>query len=109
MPVRLPKVIKIAGHECKVEFPYAFKERYDLVGQYDKAMGVIRISGEDGCGNPRCESEIWVTFLHEILHAIDSATGHKAFDGSQGECVVEGISEGLYQVLNDNNLLNKDF
>ena len=104
---RLPDSLKIGAHEVKVVFPYPFKERDDLVGQYDKGLGVIRISEFDYCGNKRVESEIWVTFLHEILHAIDYATGHRMFCGGENEPKIEGLSEGLYQVLNDNGLLSK--
>ena len=102
-----PKTLKIGAHNVKIVFPYEFKERNDLSGQYDKNMGEIRISKIDSCGNTCIDSELWVTFLHEVLHAIDHSIGHMMFAGEEGERRLEGLSEGLYQTLNDNNLLNK--
>ena len=102
-----PNSIKIGAHNVKIIFPYEFKERNDLDGQYDKNLGEIRIANVDSCGNVRIESELWVTFIDEMLHAIDSSIGHRMFVDEDGERKIEGLSEGLYQTLNDNGLLNK--
>ena len=100
----LPKTLKIGGHEYKILFPYHFKERADYAGQCDHQLKEIRIDDQDGCGNIKPDSSILVVFLHEILHAIDFSTGHCIFLGNDGEKHLEGISEGLYQVLKDNKL-----
>ena len=101
----IPKELKIGGHIVRVFYPYEFKERSDLNGQFDKGLSEIRIAESDACGARKSESEIMVTFLHEILHAIDYCTGHRMFEGDDGERYIEGISEGLYQVLKDNKLV----
>lgn len=103
--MKILRKLKIGGHEIKVLYPYEFRERSDINGSYDKAMGEIRICKVDGGGNPRTDSEIAVTFLHEVLHACDYVTGHRMFEGQDGENKIEGLSEVLYQVLQDNKLI----
>jgi len=103
--MKLPERLKIGGHEYDIIFPYAFKERTDILGQCDFDLKELRISEIDGGGNIRVDSAILVTFIHEILHAIDFQTGEKIFNTNEGEKWIEGISEGLYQVLNDNKLI----
>lgn len=100
-----PKTLKIGAHDVKILYPHKFIERTDINGQYDKDVNEIRITNIDAGGNQRAASEIWVTFFHEVLHVIDFTTGHRMFQGEHGESRIEGLSEGLYQVLNDNNLL----
>ena len=84
-------------------YPYYFKERNDLDGQYDKDLAEIRITDVDISGKKKTESEIKVAFLHELLHAIDATTGHKIFINNEN--AIEGISELLYQVIIENNIL----
>ena len=103
--IEIPENLKIGAHNVKVIFPHEFRERVDLQGQYDKPLAEIRIAKLDSCGNSRALSEIWVTLFHEIIHAIDHSTGHGMFLGADGEKWIEGLSEGLYQVFNDNGLL----
>ena len=107
MEIVLPKSLKIGAHEVKVLFPYVFTERNDLFAQYDQAVSEIRIAKDDDGGQARAESSLWVSLFHEMLHAIDYSTGHNMFNESGGEAKIIGLSEGLYQVLNDNGLLNK--
>jgi len=101
--VKLPKELKIGGHVVKVLYPYNFKERVDLSGQYDGQYDEIRIAGCDMGGHARLESSVWVTLIHEILHAIDYTTGHRVF--TDNEQAIEGISEMIYQVLVDHGCL----
>jgi len=101
--MKIPKTIKIGGHTVKIVYPYVFTERGDLTGQFDKPMSEIRIAKITN-DVERSESEIAVTFLHEILHGVDYVTGQRVFDGPDGESKIEGISEVLFQVLRDNEL-----
>ena len=103
--MKLPDKLKIGGHEYRVLFPYTYRERSDILGQCDFDLKELRISEIDGSGNIRADSSIMVTFLHEILHAIDFHTGQKIFNTNEGENWCDGISEGLYQVLKDNKLV----
>jgi len=99
--MRIPKSLKIGGHQYEVVFPYVFTERFDRVGDIDYSKKIIRVAEEYG-NEPRKASAIIVTLIHEVLHGIDDITGHNMFDGKEG--YVEALSEGIYQVLVDNNL-----
>ena len=102
--VIIPKTLKIGGHQYKIIFPYQYVERWDRWGDCDDTQKVIRITDSDGGGQKRAESSTIVTFIHEILHAIDYLTGHKQFSGDEGEKRIEALSEGIYQVFKDNKL-----
>ena len=101
--MKIPKKLKVGGHTIEVVYPYHFKERNDLAGQFDNAMKEIRLSGVDNTGNKRAKSDVFVTFLHETLHAIDMISGHEVF--KDNEPAIEGLSEGIFQVLVDNGFL----
>jgi len=101
--MKIPKSIKIGGHIVKVVFPYGFKERADLAAQCDHNMNEIRIDTLDISHVERPESGVMVDFIHEVLHRIDHISGHKIF--RDNEPAIEGISEGIYQVLVDNGYL----
>lgn len=100
----IPKKLKIGGHEYEIIFPYVFTERFDRCGDHDFELKRIRITEYDG-NQKRPESGIMVTFIHEVLHAIDCTSGHCMFRGDDGEKYTEALSEGLYQVLVDNGYL----
>jgi len=100
----LPEKLKIGGHWVKVIYPHHFKERYDRCGQYDDTLKEIRISDVDCAGNKAADSAIFVSFIHEVLHAVDIISGHAVF--SKNEPAIEGISEGIFQVLVDNKFLD---
>jgi len=99
--MKLPKTIKIGGHQYKVIFPYVFTERFDRVGDHDYSTKEIRLSAEEA-NLPIADSGIIVSLIHEILHAIDRNSGHNMFVGDDGEKHIQAISEGIYQVLVDN-------
>jgi len=103
--MKIPKKLKVGGHIYDVECPYAFTEIGSTKGQLDPESKVIKIDPLDYYSHKeRPESSVAVTFLHEILHACDHVTGHSVFLGHEGEKIVEGISEVLFQVLRDNRL-----
>jgi hypothetical protein len=101
--MKLPEQIKIGGHTVKVISPYGFKERVDLAAQCDHNMNEIRMDTLDNTHTELPESVIMVNFIHEVLHRIDFISGHKVF--RDNEPAIEGISEGIYQVLADNGYL----
>ena len=105
--MKLPESIKVGGHTYKVEYPYNFEERYDIYGQWNDPKKIIYVSDVDGNGVKRADSSIMVTFIHEILHAIDGMAGLNLF--SQGKDderePAEVVSEIIYQILVDNGYL----
>ncbi len=104
--MKIPKTLKIGGHIYKILFPYVFTERYDINGNCDADTCLIKIAASN-VNIPRAESAIAVTFIHEVLHAIDFNTGHRIFERTEGEKKIEALSEGIYQVLVDNNYLKE--
>ena len=101
----IPAKVKIGGHWYEIKYPYKYQERYDRGGHCDFSQKIICVGNDDGNGNLKADSAIIVTFIHEILHAIDNLTGHEMFLGSEGESRVEALSEGIYQFLVDNGYL----
>lgn len=106
--MKIPEILKkgclkIGGHEYKVLYPHTFTETSRLQGLHTQSTRTINIAGLAD-SEPLPESSIAVTFIHEILHAIDNNSGNCIFSSTEGEKHLEAISEGLYQVLSDNNL-----
>jgi len=99
--ISLPETVKIAGHTYTIKYPYVFTEVGNLFGQCDLSNKDIRICNVDSGGLKRAASGIYVTLIHEMLHAIDNATGQNIFD----EPKITAMSEMIYQVLTDNGWL----
>jgi len=104
--ISLPQTVKIAGHDFKIRYPYIFREAVDLWGQCDHGIKEIRIASIDGSGQERAASGVYVTLIHELLHAIDQSTGQRVFTD---ESKVVAFSEMIYQVLTDNGWLKVDY
>ena len=102
--MKIPKRLKIGGHDYQIVFPYVFTERSDLTGQNDPNLKLIRIV-EYVNDERRANSAICVTLIHEVLHAIDHNTGQQIFTGNDGECKIGALSEGIYSLLVDNDFL----
>lgn len=103
--MKIPKEVKIGGKVYKIVYPYKFKESNDHIGQSDHEKQIILISDTDSSGNKRHRQNIEETFLHELLHCIDWIYNAGELRDKLGESGIERTSEGLYQVLKDNNLL----
>lgn len=100
--MKIPKKIKIGGHWWNVKHPYSFTERYDRFAQCDETRKIIMVSGTDGNGNPRAESSVKVSFIHEVLHAIHYLMGRQLFPEDKEESIIEALSEVIYQIIVDN-------
>lgn len=101
--MKIPKRIKIGGHQYEVFFPYQFTEVSDVIGQSDVRLRRILISDKDGNGETRPGSDILATLLHEIVHAIDSVyCRYQLGIECNVEDVVESLAQGWMQVLIDN-------
>ena len=104
--MKLPEEIKVCGHSYKVLFPYAFREIGNFDGQADHEMLEIRIRGLDSGGNVRPNSVIAENLIHEILHIADGLSGHQVF--AENEPAIVGLSNVLYGILRENNMLSED-
>lgn len=104
--LRLPDTIRVGVHDFKVVDNYSFRERTDLSGQCDHGMREIRIRRVDEGGNAVSDTNLLVTYLHELLHAIDRIYGDGTItDRDNGELAISCLSEGLAQVLVDNGIV----
>ena len=102
MNLKIPERLKIGGQVFKVIYPYQFKERTDLRGQCDSDLLEIRLSAIDESGNERPVSTVWPVLFEEILHALDLQSGHRIFDSTEGHKALNGLREGIYQVIIEN-------
>ena len=102
--MKIPKKIKVGGKVYAVITDYVFRERSDVAGQADHDFNQIRLAGIAPGGGQRPRANIEHTFIHELLHCVDTA--YNARELSEG--AVDRLSSGLYQVLNDNGLLAED-
>jgi len=115
--VKLPKRLKIGGHDWRIVFPYQFIESDKNYGLCDFGMKTIYISAVDTNGKERPESSVWTSLFHETTHAIDETLSMGVFagDGEKMETITDELresrteawSEIWFQVLNDNGLLKK--
>ena len=99
--MKIPKTLKIGAHTFKILYPYQFKERSDVYGTCNVSLGEIRISDTDGNDRKLTSTQIGQSLFHEILHAINDIYVGSKLD----ERDIEGFSQGLFQVLNDNKLI----
>ena len=105
--MEIPKELKILGHKIKVIYPYDYRERTDLEGQWDGDTLEIRINAHAGGGIKRADSTILPILIEEILHGVDEMTGHKIFESKEGHKALNGISEVLAQIIVDNFIRRK--
>jgi hypothetical protein len=88
----------------KVLFPYTFKEVYDYLGQCDNTLLEIRLKNVED--EPVVDDRLISIFMHELVHAIEYASGHRVFKPKRGEeaneDAVDGWAEYLCMVLRDN-------
>lgn len=101
MKIKIPQTVKIGGHVYSVIPDYTFTERTDLLGDSCHTSARIRISKLNAYGEELAEREKEQTLIHEILHAIDKVYNDSKLD----EGTVSRISEGIFQVLVDNDLV----
>ncbi len=99
--MNIPETLKVGGHIFKVIRNYKFKERTDVDGQSDLDLLEIRLKDKDLSGNELHQERKEQIFLHEVLHCIDDI-----YNGNElEEKEVKRMSNGLYQVLKDNEML----
>ena len=94
--MKIPNKLKVGGHEYKVEITktYDEKKEHNNWGQTNHVK--LKIYLDEGLANTKMEE----TFIHELLHAVDSHQGNILKEGQ-----VDKIANTLYAVLKDNNLL----
>lgn len=96
--MKIPKKVKVGGHNYKVLYPYNFKERTDASAYLNHLRMEIMIDNDDGNENKKAQSRTEEDFWHEIFHCIGEAYCH----GSLTEEQIIGLGQGIHQVLSDN-------
>ena len=94
--MKIPESIRIGGVEYEIQYKDNLRDGNRLLyGQINYDDCVIYLSTTDGTGH----QHMCITLLHEILHGIRE---HAGFEIEDEEKVVDILSKGLYQVLQDN-------
>ncbi len=94
--MKIPNSVRIGGIEYAIEHKENVRNGKQLcygVIHYDDST--ITLSTSDGAGHQQQCLTLW----HEILHGIWEHASHHIADEEE---VVEIISKGIYQVLQDN-------
>ena len=91
--------VKVGGIFYKVIQNYIFKET-ELMGQAEHRETEIRISSKTPNNTCYSRQKIEECFLHEILHCVDNIYNCQKLD----EDTITRLSQGLYQVFNDNKI-----
>lgn len=96
--MNIPNKVKVAGITYKVIKNHPFNgESY--AGQAVHTEAEIRL-GERVDGKKYDKQKIEETFIHEILHCIDSVYNSQGLD----EGTIDRLSQGVYQVFKDNSI-----
>ena len=94
--MKIPEKIRIGGREYKVQNVPNLRNGADLCyGLICWEDGTIALSETDVLSHDMACITLW----HEILHGI---INHAAFQVEEEEQLVEVLSKGIYQVLQDN-------
>jgi len=96
MSLKLPKTVRVGCFDYNVIFPYKFVEADDRTAQHSFYDLDLRIAGE--FIKKRNESKLLVSFLHELIHAIDYSYVLFTFEEEH----VNALSNSVFQFLQDN-------
>ena len=90
--MQIPKKIKIGGKVYEVEITdKLFLGAATMSAEIIYTDLVIRVS-------PSARGKMEADFIHEVVHGIADAMGHKAHD----EREIDALAQMLYQVIQDN-------
>jgi len=95
--MKIPKKVRVAGHTYKVQWENERLGREHRSGDSHHGTHVIGMSDRCHDGQLADGTEIEDTFIHEILHCVDTQYNHGALTEEQ----VVRLSTGLHQVLGD--------
>ena len=95
--MKIPKTVRIAGHDYKVFFDDKYLNKINLFGQCDFVSQKIRLSKKYE-KRTRTKSDIGRSFVHEIIHVVDVHYNNYTLTEKE----VDRLANGLYQVLADN-------
>jgi len=113
--IGLPDEVKVGGFVCKIVTGLEDMTLEDepIMGRFEPNNKEIQISSKvviEGESIVLSAAVRWATFFHELLHAMDSITGHCLKNGrylgeskyDAGERVTDTMAEALFTVFRDN-------
>lgn len=99
--MKIPKTLKVGGITYKVIKRSRFSKgdsKFSGLAKHSQATVELALDFEDV---PFDIQKVEECFIHELLHCVDNIYNNQKLD----EDTVDRLSQGLYQVLKDNNLL----
>ena len=94
--VEFPKTVRVGCFDYDVIFPYKFVEADDRTAQHSYYDLDIRIAGE--YKKKRNDDKLIVSFLHELIHAIDYSYSFLMFEEEH----VNALANLIFQFLREN-------
>lgn len=92
--MNIPRSVKVGPHTYKIRLLKRMSEEHGKVGQIVNSKAVLTIDPDQS------QSQLEDTFLHEILHAINSQV--KFVKDDDEEDAVLRLAPALLQVIKDN-------
>lgn len=99
--VNLPGKVVVGGQIYNVIYPYIFGDDPEFGGMHFGWELVIKIADTIEGRKVRDEN-VKVTFIHELLHAIDFIYFNEVIDSDEG--IIEVLSSGLFHIFHDNKI-----
>ena len=99
--MKIPKLVRIAGHDYRVKYPYLFK-KYEWSAEVNHNRHEIKIASHASKTEKKARSEVEESLLHEILHTVNCR--YLPVKQRLCEAQIHQMSQGLYQVLKDNKI-----
>jgi len=97
--MRIPKIVRISGHNYKVIWDDERLSKEELLGDINNDFKEIALCKYyKGSKRARAKSDIEQALIHEIMHSINRHFNND----SLSEKVIDRLTNGWYQVLSDN-------
>jgi len=99
--MNIPELLKIGWRKYKIEQESEKKNNEGdiLLGEISYTNNTIYLNKEFG------REQLELTLLHEVIHGIFHKQGHSEW--CENEDLVDGMAEGLYELIIDNPSLFK--
>jgi len=101
MKIYIPEKVKVCGKVYDITYPYNFVDDSVYYGMCRHATLRILLGNKSESGETLPKDIIDETFIHELTHTIN----HIYLDNKLDENEVGRLSEGLYQVIVDNDFI----
>lgn len=97
--MKIPKTIIIGPHTYRITFEKGLDYNHNALGQSRHTKGEIILEPEQS------PTQLEESFIHEVLHCIDSQVKFASTNKSVAEDSIRRLSPMFLQVLKENKLL----